>query len=71
MPHSDSYKSEYTQDTHPELFKDIRELCTCCVTAIVQLSQKHQINPLMVSKIFIEVFNKVIYDVDQSQKERN
>ena len=65
------HHTDYTQDTHPELFKDIRELCTCCVTAIVQLSQKHQINPLVVSKIFIEVFNKVIYDVDQSQRGEN
>lgn len=49
-----------------KLFEDIRELCIYCAKGIVIISQRHNENPRLVSKLFLEVFKEI---VDRVEKE--
>lgn len=50
---------------NPELFEDIRELCVCCAKGIVIISQRHNENPRLVSKLFLEVFKEIVAKMDK------
>lgn len=59
-------KIEY--EPNRELVSDIQDLCVCCAKAIVEISKKHNISPRIVSKFFIEVYQKINSDVDASME---
>lgn len=50
---------------NPALFEDIRELCVYCAKGIVIVSQRHNENPRLVSKLFLEVFKEIIAKMDK------
>lgn len=49
-----------------ELFEDIQELCVCCAKSIVVISSKHNENPKFVSKLFLDIFTKIVEDLLKS-----
>ena len=56
---------------NPELFEDIRELCIYCAKGIVIISQRHNENPRLVSRLFITVFNKIVDMVDNEDSSKS
>lgn len=48
-----------------KLFEDIRELCVCCAKGIVVISERHKENPKLVSKLFVEVFQTILREMEK------
>lgn len=47
-----------------DLFNDVKELCMCCAKGIVAISNKHKENPKLVSRLFIDVFTKIVEQLE-------
>ena len=58
--------SNNIEKLNDEFVQDIRELCIFCAKGVVVISKKHNLNPEYVSKMFIEVYNKIQSDVENS-----
>lgn len=56
-------KIEYEENQ--ELVADIQDLCVLCAKAIVKIANKHDINPKLISKFFIEIFQKINSDMEK------
>ena len=48
------------------MFDDIRELCICCAKAVVVISNRYKEDPRLISKLFIEVYQKINSDLENS-----
>jgi len=53
-------------DLDDRMFDDIRELCVCCAKAVVVIAKRYNEDPRLVSKLFIEVYNKINDDVENA-----
>ena len=51
-----------------QMFEDIRELCCCSAKAIAIISQRYDEDPRLVNRLFIEVYQKISDDVDNTRK---
>ena len=49
-----------------KLVEDVKELCICCAKGIVLLSDRYKIHPEVIAKVFIEVFQKILDDMNRS-----
>lgn len=50
---------------NPELFEDIKELCIYCAKGIAMLSKKHNVSPQLISKLFVEVFQVILQEMEK------
>lgn len=56
--------------TDSKMFEDIRELCVLCAKGIVVIAQEHNENPRLVSKLFIQIYQKINDDVESSLSDK-
>lgn len=50
-------KTERMDDS--ELMKDLGELCTCTVKAVIAIAKKHNFNPIDVSQMFLTAYSRI------------
>lgn len=53
---------------NPALFEDVRQLCICNAKAISELSKKHNEDPRLITKLFLEIFKLILNNVDKETK---
>ena len=56
-------KSEFDSN----MFEDIKNLCVCCAQSVVVISQRYNEDPRMISKLFLEVYQKIDSELDQDK----
>ena len=49
-----------------QLVEDVKELCVCCARGIVLLAERYRMNPKIIAKLFIEVFQQIIEEMDKA-----
>lgn len=54
-----------TISENKELFNDIRDLCVYSAKGIAFISKKHDVSPQMISKLYVEVFQKIIEEIEK------
>lgn len=59
--------SRVEKECNGEMFEDIRELCVCCAKSIVVIAKRHNQDPRLVSKLFIEIYKKINDEVDNAK----
>lgn len=52
-------KKKKEKDFDDQMFADIRELCVCCVNAVVVIAKRYNEDPLMVSNLFLDVYKSI------------
>lgn len=61
-------KTEKIDSSESRMFEQVRELCVLCAKGIVKISDDTGINPKLIAKFFIEVFQKIIGDMESDTK---
>lgn len=57
-------------DFNPQMFKDIRELCICSAKAVSVISGRYKEDPRLISKLFIEVYQKINDDLEKTYDQK-
>lgn len=60
------FNNHHTDKEQDQLVKDMQELCNCCAKGIVMLSERYHINPQVLTKTFIEVFQNIVEEMNKS-----
>ena len=51
-----------------EMFADIKKLCICCGESIDLIAKKHYINQDNVAKLFMNVMNEILKEIDHENQ---
>lgn len=58
-------KQERIDPSESRMFEQIKELCCLCARGIVKIANDNNYPPQMVAKFFIEIFNKIVSDLEK------
>ena len=54
-------------DFDNQMFQDIKELCLCSAKAVIVIAKRYNEDPRLVSRLFIDVYQKINAEVEKSE----
>lgn len=54
----------YNPNPDPQMFGDIRELCSCTAKAVAVIGKRYNEDPRLINKLFIQLYQQVDEEVN-------